>query len=279
MIERGKRQDLNVLRVRENGVYLGSETEAVLLPRAEVPEHTKAGDVLNVFVYLDSEDRPIATLKEVPIELGRVACLQVRQISGIGAFLNWGLMKDLFLPFREQRGELREGMMVPVLLYADKSGRLAATMKIYQHLATDSPYVKNDKVTGVIYEIKPELGAFVAVDHRYAGMIPAQEIFGELHVGELVEARVLKKRTDGKLDLSPRMKAYKQMDEDAEAVLDLIRSYSGVLPFNDKADPELIKVEAGLSKNAFKRALGRLLKEGKVEIGADSVSIIQEHRE
>jgi len=275
MIERGKRQDVTVVRVRENGVYLGTEEEAVLLPRAEVPEHTKTGDVLNVFIYLDSEDRPIATLKQVPIELGQVACLKVRQISSIGAFLSWGLMKDLLLPFKEQKGELREGMMVPVLLYADKSGRLAATMKIYKHLSTDSPYEKNDKVTGVVYEVKPELGAFVAVDHRYAGMIPVQELFTECHVGEIVNARVLKKRSDGKLDLSPRMKAYKQMDEDAAAVLDLIRSYDGLLPFNDKADPELIKAEAGLSKNAFKRALGKLLKEGKIDIWESSVVLKQ----
>ena len=271
-MELGKRQELTVIEEKEFGFYLGRDAaETVLLPRGEAPEGLKEGDTLTVFLYLDSEDRPIATTLDPGIELGRAACLPVSQCNKIGAFLDWGLRKELFLPFHEQVGALRPGQRVPVLLYLDKSGRLAATMKIYKHLQTAKGYAKNDKVSGLVYEVKPELGAFVAVDGRYFGMIPEQELYEPLEPGETVEARVLKVRRDGKLDLSARKKAYRQMDADAEKLLAVLDSYDGVLPFSEKAEPEVIKAELGLSKNAFKRAAGRLLKEGKISIEGDRI--------
>lgn len=268
MIELGRKQFLTVLREKEIGVYLG-ETESdagVLLPRKEVPEGTQVGDTLEVFIYKDSEDRLIATTLPVPFEVGEVACLPVSQVTDIGAFLDWGLVKELFLPFKEQRGKLRPGMQIPVLLYVDKSQRLCATMYIYKHLQKNPPYQKNDRVTGIVYEIKPELGAFLAVDRRYYGMIPKQELYESYRPGDEVSARVLKVRPDGKLDLSARRKAHAQMNEDAEKVWQAILEYDGELPFTDKTDPEIIKRELSLSKNAFKRAVGRLLKEGRIEI-------------
>ena len=266
----GIRQTLMVVRKRDNGLYLAEEAftdDAVLLPRAECPEGADVGDMIEVFLYRDSDDRPIATTHFPPLEVGTAARLRVSQLTNIGAFLDWGLMKDLLLPFKEQVGELREGETVPAILYVDRSGRLCASMKLYDHLSADSPYQKNDRVRGMVYEIKDGLGAFVAVDNRYYGMIPQQELYERLRPGDEIEARVLKVRQDGKLDLSTRKKAYAQMEDDAAKVWDIIRSYDGHLPFNDKADAALIKDELGLSKNAFKRAVGRLLKEGYIRIG------------
>ena len=279
MIELGKRQQLTVFRKKDNGLYLGqNEEEAILLPAAEAGGHA-VGDILDVFVYKDSEDRPIATTKEMPIEKGTVALLPVVQTGSIGAFLDWGLAKNLFLPFHEQRGKVKVGMHIPVILYEDKSGRLAASMKIYGKLAADSSFRENDVVTGLIYEIKPELGAFVAVDGRYAGFIPRQEIYDKLAVGQTVTTRVLKVRPDGKLDLSPRKKAYAQMDEDAARLMEILKSYDGVLPFGEKADPARIQAECGLSKAAFKRAVGRLLKDGLIITGETQIRLKEQPQE
>ena len=275
MIELGKRQRLTVQRSRENGLYVGeTEEDVVLLPGPEAAGH-EPGEVLDVFVYLDSEDRPVATLKPVPIEKGCAALLPVLQVGQIGAFLDWGLPKNLLLPYAEQRGTLRVGQRVPVILYEDKSGRLAASMKIYGRLGTGGPYKKDDEVTCLIYEIKPDLGAFAAVDGRYAGFIPRQEIYERLVLGQTLRARVTKVREDGKLDLSPRKKAYEQMDEDAARVMEALHAHDGVLPFGEKAEPERISAELGLSKAAFKRALGRLLREGYIVTGDERITLAQ----
>ena len=269
-MELGKRQTLMVVRKRDNGLYLADRPftdDAVLLPKAECPEGADVGDRIEIFLYKDSDDRPIATTHFPPLEVGTAAKLRVSQVTKIGAFLDWGLMKELLLPFKEQKGEPQPGDVIPVILYVDRSGRLAASMKIYDHLSSASPYQKDDRVRGMVYEIKDGLGAFVAVDGRYYGMIPSQELYESYRPGDEIEARVLKVRADGKLDLSARRKAYAQMEDDAEKVWEVIRSYDGHLPFNDKADAELIRRELGLSKNAFKRAVGRLLKEGRITIG------------
>lgn len=274
-MEFGRKNHLVVLRKRDNGLYLGESPdraeEAVLLPASEVPEGLSEGDEIEVFLYKDSEDRPIATVKTPPIEVGSAAVLTVSQVTDIGAFLDWGLMKELFLPFKEQTRKVREGERVPVIMYVDRSGRLAASMHIYSRLSPASGYKKNDKVRGLVYEIKKELGAFVAVDGRYFGMIPSQELYERIRVGDEISARVLRVRPDGKLDLSGRKKAYAQMEDDAEKVISVIKSYDGELPFTDKASPEQIKAELGLSKAAFKRAVGRLLKEDRITLGLDSI--------
>lgn len=271
MIEIGKRQCLNVVKETDFGVYLGMEEEKVLLPKKQVPQDTQIGDALEVFVYRDSEDRLIATTKEPLISLGTVACLKVKETTPIGAFLDWGLEKDLFLPFKEQIYKVRAGESCMVMLYVDKSTRLCATMKIYNHLISASGYKKDDRFTGIVYEVKPEMGAFVAVDFRYHGMIPKNELYGNIKTGEIVEGRVIKIRADGKLDLSLREKSYLQMDEDAKHLIAYLEQSGGKIPFTDKASSELIRVKTGMSKNEFKRAVGRLLKEGRIEITRDGI--------
>ena len=272
----GEYQKLVVIKKVEFGVYLAERMEnetRVLLPEKQVPEGTKIGDELRVFLYKDSKDRLIATTNTPKLTLGGLAVLTVKEVGKIGAFLDWGLEKDLLLPFKEQTAKVKKGDEVLVALYVDKSGRLCATMKVYEKLRTDSPYKKDDHVEGIIYETSDNFGVFVAVDDCYSALIPKREAFGRLRVGDRVSARVLKVREDGKLDLSVREKAFLQMDADAAMIIKRMEEYGGKLPFNDKADPEVIKQEFGLSKNAFKRAVGRLLKEGHIKISEKNIEM------
>ena len=263
-----------VVKKVDFGVYLGTNEERVLLPKKQVPAGIEVGDPIEVFLYKDSSDRLIATTNTPKITLDEMAVLEVADTARIGAFLNWGLEKDLLLPFKEQTSKVKKGDKVLVALYVDKSGRLCATMKVYPKLRTDHSYQKDDQVQGIIYDRSDNFGMFVAVDNCYSALIPKREAFGDLKVGDVVEARVAKVREDGKMDLSVRKKAFMQMDDDAMAVLKRIDEYGGKLPFTDKADPELISKEFGLSKNAFKRAVGRLLKEKKVKIAGDGIERI-----
>ncbi len=262
----GQRVKLPIVRQVEFGVYLGDQDDQVLLPKKQVPEDASAGDLVDVFLYRDSSDRLISTVHMPKILQGEVAVLQVVDTGRVGAFLDWGLEKDLLLPYREQTRKVKKGDKVLAALYIDKSGRLCATMKVYHWLRTDSPYKKDDMVTGMIYDKSDKYGVFVAVDNLYSAMIPKREAYGDLEIGDQIKARVSRVREDGKLDLSIRKKAYLQMDDDAEMILRHMDENGGMLPFNDRADPELIRQELGLSKNAFKRAVGRLLKEEKIQI-------------
>ena len=262
----GEKQVLTVVKKVDFGVYLGSDEERVLLPKKQVPEGIEPGDPVEVFLYKDSSDRMIATTSEPKVTLGSLAVLEVVDVGRIGAFLDWGLETDLLLPFREQTVKVEKGDRCLVSLYIDKSGRLCATMKVYPLLRTDSPYKKDDMVTGTVYEINREYGVFVAVDDRYSALIPRREMYGKMSIGQRVEARVAAVKSDGKLDLSVRGKIPEQMDADAERIMTRIEKSDGSIPFTDKADPERIKAELGMSKAAFKRAVGRLLKQGKIEI-------------
>ncbi|MCU6766217.1 MULTISPECIES: S1 RNA-binding domain-containing protein [Blautia] len=271
MIELGKKQTLTVVKTVDFGVYLAEKDDkegkdSVLLPAKQVPAGTKAGDELTVFIYKDSKDRLIATTREPMLQVGQTAVLKVSQVTRIGAFLNWGLEKDLLLPYHEQTTRMQEGKDVLVALYIDKSQRLCATMKVYHYLSTRTPYVVGDQVKGRVYEISGNFGVFVAVDDKYSALIPAREAAGKYRPGEILDLRVTEVKEDGKMNVTDRQKAYLQIEEDAESVLSVIDEFAGVLPFDDKASPEVIKREFGLSKNAFKRAIGHLLKEGKIEI-------------
>ena len=270
----GKKQLLTVVKIVDFGIYLADPDDPedrVLLPKKQVRAGVRPGDQMEVFLYKDSRDRPIATTAEPLLTLGDVGRLKVKEVSRIGAFLDWGLEKDLFLPFRQQTRKVRAGEECLVALYIDKSGRLCATMNVYEYLRTDSPYGPDDHVTGTVYQISENFGAFVAVDDLYSGLVPKKEFYDQAKIGDRVEARVTGVKADVKLDLSLREKTYLQIDEDAEQVMKAIEEFGGVLPFSDKASPEVIKRELSMSKNAFKRAVGRLLKEGRVEITDKSI--------
>jgi predicted RNA-binding protein (virulence factor B family) len=274
VIKLGEKQVLKVVKKVEFGVYLsedGSDKDKVLLPRKQVPQGNEQGAEIEVFIYRDSDDRLIATTSEPMIMLGDVRRLKVKDVGRIGAFLDWGLEKDILLPFREQTRKVEKGEEVLCALYIDKSSRLCVTMNVYKYLRSDSPYVKDDKVIGTVYEMSDNFGAFVAVDDIYSGLIAKKELYGNIKIGDSVSARVVSVKEDGRLNLSLREKAYLQMDTDAEKVFGMIEANGGALPFTDKASPELIREKAGMSKNEFKRAVGRLLKENRIEIRSDSI--------
>ena len=279
MIKLGEVQTLEVVKTTDFGVYLCEKDQGdaskILLPKNQVPSTLKLGDEIEVFVYKDSEDRIIATAIIPVLTLGKTALLSVKEVTTIGAFLDWGLAKDLLLPFKEQTARVHGGEDVLVALYIDKSDRLCATMKVYEYLECDSPYQKEDRVIGIVYEIIEAFGVFVAVDNRYCALIPLKELYRPLNVGDSVEARVIEVKEDGKLDLSIREKSYVQMDTDAEMIFKKLQVASGFLPYHDKTDSEIIKDQFSLSKNAFKRAIGRLMKEGRITISETGITEIK----
>ena len=273
MLELCKYNDLKIARFKDFGALLAehmNDEKRVLLPRKEIPEDAKTGDTVRVFLYLDSKDRMIATTTEPLITMDRPEALTVKDVTRIGLFLDWGLPKDLLLPFHEIAGKKRPeaGDEVLVRLYIDKSGRPCASMKhLYEVLSTDSPYQKGDTVKGRIYEFGHDFGTFVAIDDIYTGMIPRHEDMRQHDIGDELELRVTEVKPDGKLALTSRKNAYQELDEDGAKVMSIIDSYAGVLPFTEKASPEVILRETGLSKAAFKRAVGHLYKERKISLG------------
>ena len=270
MIELGKMQKLEVIRKTQIGAYLNSKVDKskvdILLPQSQVPEGIEIGDEIEVFVYKDSEDRMISTIRKPKLTIGELAVLRVVEITSIGAFLDWGLEKDLFLPFREQVGKVKKDGTYLVGLYIDSSNRLSATMNIYNLLSSKSPYKENDRVKGTVYSISKTLGAFVAVDNKYQGLIPNRELYGDISEGDSVEVRIKRVRQDGKLELSLRNEAYNEIEGDAQKIMEKLNLAGGILPVNDNSAPEDIKSKLGMSKAAFKRAVGRLLKEGAIKI-------------
>lgn len=280
MIEIGKFQTMIIDHFGKPGAFLIDPTEKneltpVLLPQKEIPKKVEKGDKLKVFIYLDSDDRLIATTRKPLIELDQIRILKVTAITRIGAFLNWGLEKELLLPYKEQITKVQIGRSYPVYLYLDKSQRLCATMKIFQHLKNISPYQEGDWVNGYIYQINPELGAFVAIDLKYHGLIHIGDMQGQdLHCGDEISARVVRVRADGKLALSPRKKAYKEISKDAKTVLFKLNRANGFLPFNDRSSPTAVAEEFHMSKSAFKRALGNLMKINQIKQTDKGIEII-----
>ncbi len=266
----GEYQSLQVVKQVAFGIYLARTSKdqtRVLLPAKQVPPGVSIGDALEVFLYKDSKDRLIATTNRPKLTLGGIAALQVRSVGEIGAFLDWGLEKDLFLPYKQMTRPLEAGDTVLVTMYIDKSSRLSASMKnLYELLSRESAYQKDDMVKGRVYEFSDNFGTFVAVDDKYSAMIPSHEDCSDLRIGDEIEAKVTNVKPDGKLDLTRREKAYLQIDTDAQKVMQVLEAHGGELPYNDKASPEVIKREMKMSKNAFKRAVGHLYKERKIKI-------------
>ena len=261
----GRMSRLYVTKMTKNGVYLGSYEYPelkVLLPNNQVPKGTERGDIFQVFLYKDSEDRLIATTTEPYVQLGQMARLKVTDVTGIGAFLDWGLAKDLFLPFKEQTHRVKKGEQVLAALYIDKSSRLCATMHIYDYLRTDGDFTEGDHVDGIVYEILDSFGAFVAVADKYSALIPHNEMNRELHVGDNVHARMKENPGRWKIDTQS---AGKTAGSDGNgcrkySTRGFLEAEGGFLPFHDKTSPEIIKREFKMSKNAYKRAIGRLMK-------------------
>lgn len=266
----GRSSELRIERVEKSGATLSPRAggPGVLLPSREVPAGAKPGDALEAFVYLDSDDRPIATTVEPKLELDEVAFLEVTALTDFGAFVDWGLPKDLLIPFAKQTKELTVGKREPIGLYLDSSGRLAGTMRVAEMLSTDGTEFDLDEwVDGEAWRNEPEIGLFVIVERRFVALLPSSEPH-QLGRGQAASFRVSTRHADGKFELSLRGHAHEHLAGDADKVLNVIRARPS-LRVGDRSSPEELRRVFGLSKKAFKRAVGGLLKRQAVEIDED----------
>lgn len=270
----GMIQQAYVNRFSDFGAFLSDEKNGeheVLLPNKFVPKDIELDDEITVFIYRDSEQRLTATTQTPLLTLGQIGYLEVVGSINTGYFLNMGLDKDLYMPYNETKGKPQKGRKVLVMVYLDRNDQLCATMKIFNHLEDARHYKVGEHVKGIVYEVKPEMGAFFAVEGKYHGLIPKHELYKEVKEGAALEARITKIRDDGKVNLSIREKSSVQILDDVDLVMKAISDAGGVLYLNDESDPEDIKRKLNLSKRAFKRAVGRLLKEGKIQIFEDGI--------
>jgi len=279
MYNLGEFQKLIIKRFKNNGAYIGlkdvkNEKLDILLPKKEVLETDKVDDEIEAFVYKDNQARFVATRKNPKISLGKLETLEVMDISKIGAFLDWGLEKELFLPFKEQSMKLEKGRKYLVALYIDKSDRLCATMKIRDYLTSDSPYKEGEWVEGIIYSIHKDYGAFVAVDKKYDAMIENKDIVGVLEIGEPINFRISKVKKDGRLNLVLKNLSHIEINDNAEILFNIIKDRGGFLDLNDKSEPDRIKEICGMSKSSFKKAVGRLLKNQKIQFEGNGIKLI-----
>jgi predicted RNA-binding protein (virulence factor B family) len=276
----GRKQKMKIAYFKSFGAFLDGETgndeDNILLPNNQLKEeeNLKEGDEVEVFIYKDSEDRLIATRENPYIQVGDIGELEVQDVTKIGSFLNMGLDRDLFLPYKEQLHEVNVGDRFLVTMYVDKTGRLTASMYIEDALLSESNYKVDDMVQGTVYSLNPDLGAKVAVDNKYKALLPLYEMNENIEVGSKIKARVARITEEGNLDISFRKAAYMQMDDDSSFILEKLQNeYKGFMPLNDKSDPDAIKSKLNMSKNAFKRAVGRLLKQGTISIEKDGIKL------
>lgn len=271
MIEIGKYQELEVKRLVDFGAYLGESegTQEVLLPARYVNEDIVPGVVLKVFVYKDSEDRPVATTEKPYATVGEFAYLSVKAVNDTGAFLDWGLQKDLLVPFSEQKVRMMRGGIYLVYVYLDQaSGRVVASAKIDKFLGNAYPDYRPGQAVEALVIDHTEIGYKVIVDNKHRGMIYANEIFRPIELEENVRAYVKGVREDGKIDLTLKDKADKRTAELAEVIEKYLKEDNS-MQLSDKMPPEHIEMLFGVSKKDFKKAVGRLYKERKIAIGAD----------
>ena len=243
------------------------DAPTILLPGAEIPEGAEEGQTLQAFVYLDSEDRPVVTLREPKLVLGEVAFLEVKALAAYGAFFDWGLPKDLLVPLKEQTRALAVGDRHPIGVYVDDTGRLAGTMKVAELLKERGDFEEGEWVQGEAWRSEPELGVFVILEQRFVGLLPASEPHS-LSRGQAAEFRVAMVLPDGKVELSLRGPAHEELARDASHVLEVL-GRPGTPKVGDRSDPALIRSVFGLSKKAWKRAAGRLLKQGQARLSAE----------
>lgn len=279
MIEIGKVNKLQIKRFTSVGIYLNEigaddkETD-ILLPKSQIPKQVNTGDELEVFVYRDSGDRKIATVNRPTLQVGEMGFLPVVSKTKIGYFMDWGLEKDVLLPFAEAIGHLEKGRNYLVHLYLDKSNRVCASMRIKERLLPNDRFVENDMVKGVIYTINRDFGAFVALEQKYDAMLPKDEMFGIFEIGDELDFRVKRIREDGKIDLSLRDRGHLQMSKDEETIFKKLQENDGFLPLNDSSDPEVIRKVLNMSKAGFKRAAGGLYRQRMILIQDDGITLL-----
>jgi predicted RNA-binding protein (virulence factor B family) len=279
MLEIGRINKLIALRQTSVGFFLGHPTDDrddVLLPNKYVPDTLQVEDEIDVFLYTDSEDRPIATTLTPYIMRDEFAPLPVVAVSNVGAFLNWGLEKDLLVPFREQSKPMQEGEWYVVFLYLDEdTGRLVASSKVSRFLEPDaSDLVGNDPVDLLAYEIT-DLGVNVIINDRYQGLLYHNELFRPVQVGDRMPGFVKRVRDDNRVDVSLQQMGFENVEPSAQRILDVLHQQKGFLPLNDSSPPEEIHKVLEMSKKTFKKAIGTLYKDRRIEIRTDGIALLR----
>ena len=276
MIEIGKYIDLKILRKTSVGFFLGDEEgEEVLLPNKYCPENMKLEEELKVFVYRDSSEKKVATTLIPKISLHEFALLEVSSVSGVGAFLDWGLEKELMVPFREQRQKMEEGRWYIVYLDLDeKTDRLYASNRIEKFLQNEAVSLSIGEEVELLVLQKTDLGYSVIVNHAYKGLIYENEIFQELNIGDRLKGYVKNLREDNKIDISIHPLGYKNFnDANSELIFNALIEHEGFLPFTDRSTPEEIYSQFGISKKAFKKSIGALYKQRKIDIQSQGIKL------
>lgn len=275
-IKLGKYNQLEVVKEVDFGVYLnGDEDGEILLPKRYVPEGTKPGDILNVFIYLDMEERLVATTLQPYVQVGEFACLQVAWVNQFGAFLDWGLMKDLFVPFREQKMKMQKGKRYVVHVHLDEeSYRIVASAKVERYLSTEKPEYQPGQEVNVMVWQRTDLGYKVIVENQFSGMLFHNEVFQPLEAGMHLSAFVKQVRPDGKIDLELQKAGARKVDDFSEVLLQYIKDNDGFTPLNDKTDAEVIYQTFGVSKKTFKKAVGDLYKRRLVVLEEGGIRLV-----
>ena len=275
-IKLGKYNQLEVVKEVDFGVYLnGDEDGEILLPKRYVPEGTKPGDILNVFIYLDMEERLVATTLQPYVQVGEFACLQVAWVNQFGAFLDWGLMKDLFVPFREQKMKMQKGKRYVVHVHLDEeSYRIVASAKVEHYLSTEKPEYQLGQEVNVMVWQRTDLGYKVIVENQFSGMLFHNEVFQPLEAGMHLSAFVKQVRPDGKIDLELQKAGARKVDDFSEVLLQYIKDNDSFTPLNDKTDAEVIYQTFGVSKKTFKKAVGDLYKKRLVVLEEGGIRLV-----
>lgn len=274
-IELGKFNRLEVVKQVDFGMYLdGGDEGEILLPARYVPEDCRVGDWLNVFLYLDNEERLIATTLTPLVQVGQFACLEVAWVNQYGAFLNWGLMKDLFVPFSEQKMKMEVGRKYVVHAHLDEeSYRIVASAKVDRYLSKEQPdYQPGDEVSILIWQ-KTDLGFKAIVDNRFAGLLYDSEIFRTLRTGDTLPAFIKQVREDGKIDLILQKPGLAKVDDFSKTLLQYIKDNAGRCGLNDKSPAEEIYDTFGVSKKTFKKAVGDLYKKHLIVLSDDGIAL------
>ena len=271
----GKYNQLEVVKQVDFGVYLnGGDDGEILLPSRYVPEGCKPGDMLNVFIYLDNEERLIATTLQPKVQVGEFACLEVAWVNEYGAFLDWGLMKDLFVPFREQKQKMQKGHRYVVHAHVDEdSYRIMASAKVERYLSKEiPPYQPGEEVEVMVWQ-RTDLGYKVIVDNQFSGLVYQREIFKALEPGMKMSAYIRQVREDGKIDLTLQKDGLQKVGDFAEVLLQYIKYHDGYTPLNDKSAAEDIYDAFEVSKKTFKKAVGDLYKKRLIVLVEDGIRL------
>ena len=271
----GKYNQLEVVKEVDFGVYLnGGDDGEILLPTRYVPEGCRPGDILNVFIYLDNEERLIATTLQPLVQVDEFACLEVAWVNEYGAFLDWGLMKDLFVPFREQKMKMQKGHRYVIHAHVDENSyRIMASAKVEKYLSKEMPpYQQGEEVNVMIWQ-KTDLGYKVIVDNRFGGLVYQREIFQALEPGMKMQAYVRQVREDGKIDLTLQKDGFQKVDDFSEVLLQYIKEQGGYTHLNDKSAAEEIYETFGVSKKTFKKAVGDLYNKRFILLVEDGIRL------